>query len=209
MLQRSFMLLCPILSLLHQTQSRVIQSRNRQDNDCINDPSAPVIAWPGESCHLDPTGSDLTLSTSEEGIISCSPVQHNAKCFPIWQTGDDSMEAQTDSRDPTPYKAKPIRQAPEQQTLSSGARSIGLRWPNDMQHAVFYTDQACHNVDTGRPEVTWHVERFGSQVAQCESPPAGLFRSVEFMGSEEYEAFSRKMRGQDGTDTKAKWKGVL
>ncbi|KAL8721463.1 MAG: hypothetical protein Q9225_001875 [Loekoesia sp. 1 TL-2023] len=184
------------LSLLYLVQSRALPSKAQSSESCIYDASAPVIAWPGDACHLELAGSELTLAESEQGL-SCPAIQQNSKCFPIWQAGDDTSDVDLEPRYVTPYKNKPIRQAPEQQTLAAGARSISLRWPDEMQHAVFYTDKACHDVRVGRPEFTWHVERFATQIAQCESPPAGLFKSVEFMNQGEYEAFSRKMRGQD------------
>ncbi|KAL8763979.1 MAG: hypothetical protein Q9194_007215 [Teloschistes cf. exilis] len=84
-----------------------------------------------------------------------------------------------------------------------------LRWPDGIQHAVFYTDDVCHNVQVGRPEFTWHVERLGTQAVQCESPPAGLFKSVEFMEAEEYEEFSKRMRGQDAPGSEARWRSII
>ncbi|KAL8995608.1 MAG: hypothetical protein Q9169_004682 [Polycauliona sp. 2 TL-2023] len=125
------------------------------------------------------------------------------KCFPISHPDDDMLSADAPVSEASPYKEKPIRQAQEQQLLVRGARSISLRWPDEMQHAVFFTDGVCNAIQTGRPEFTWHVERLGTHIAQCESPPAGLFRSVEFMTPKEYAAFSRRMRSPDGEMAKA------
>ncbi|KAL8731062.1 MAG: hypothetical protein Q9181_004449 [Wetmoreana brouardii] len=207
-----------LLFSLHLSQSRVIQNRARQSLTCTYDALAPVIAWPEESwyerpkgkrhcgrltnlySHLESASTDSPVQTSEQGL-SCPAVSHNSRCFPIWQSSNEPSDSALEPRDLTPYKVRPVRQAPIQQTFALGPRSITLRWPDDMQHAVFFTDETCHDVQVGRPEFTWHVERLGIQIAQCESPPAGLFRSVEFMRSEEYEAFSRRMRRQDGLST--------
>ncbi|KAL9577954.1 MAG: hypothetical protein Q9203_007270 [Teloschistes exilis] len=158
--------------------------------------------------HIDSTSSDLAPVSAEAGM-SCPAVSHNSKCFPIWQRDAESFDSAFGSRDETPYKTRPIRQAPVQQTLTLGPRSISLRWPDGIQHAVFYTDDVCHNVQVGRPEFTWHVERLGTQAVQCESPPAGLFKSVEFMEAEEYEEFSKRMRGQDAPGSKARWRSII
>ncbi|KAI4180936.1 MAG: hypothetical protein L6R41_006927 [Letrouitia leprolyta] len=194
-------------SIALSVRSRAVLGNASPSTACEYDVSASVIAWPGESCHIEPIDSKPGPIESEEGI-SCPAIQKNAKCFRIWQGDDESSEPNHEPRDTTPYKARPIRQAPEQQTLAVGARSISLRWPDRMQHAVFFSDEECHGAGAGRPEFTWHVERLEAQVAQCESPPAGLFRSVEFMKQGDYDAFSRKMRGQDGQVTKAPWKGI-
>lgn len=77
-----------------------------------------------------------------------------------------------------------------------------------MQHAVFFTNGACRDA-RGRLEFTWHVERLGTQTAQCESLPAGLFKLVEYMAPSEYETFSRKMREHDGAVAEARWRGIL
>ena len=156
---------------------------------------------------IESIGSDTILPVSQQGF-SCSALPQNPRCFPISQPESAPSDPEIEPRDEIPYKSRPIRQAPIQQTLASGPRSITLRWPDEMQHAVFFTDQSCHE-EIGRPEVTWHVERLGIGAAQCESPPAGLFKSVEFMKPGEYEAFSRKMREQDGTEARARWRGIL
>lgn len=158
--------------------------------------------------HLDPSAYHLPSIANEHGT-SCLALPEHPKCFPITQFDHGSTSADPDTPEVAPYKDKPIRQVIKQQPLVSGARSIMLRWPDGMQHAVFFTDQVCHDVQTGRPEFTWHVERLGVQPAQCENPPAGLFRSVEFMNLEKYNAFSRRMRGQEGGATKAWWRGML
>lgn len=158
--------------------------------------------------HLETIGSELSLPKLKQGH-SCPATSHSTKCFPIWQPDDAPSVKGLRQRKVTPYKAKPIRQAPEQQTVIAGPRSVSLRWPDEMQHAVFFTDDACNDMQKGRPEYSWHVERFETQVVHCESPPAGLFRSVEYMRQEEYEAFSRRMRGQVDDATKIKWRGLL
>lgn len=48
------------------------------------------------------------------------------------------LDSSIESQDTTPYKDRPVRQAPEQQTRIAGARSVSLRWPDGMQHAVFF-----------------------------------------------------------------------
>lgn len=194
---------------------------------CSHDVSAPVVAWVGDSwyciiiplelrstdrflshLHLDPTGSHLQAADFEHGI-SCLAAPHNTKCFPISNSDGSSLDSTLRETEVQKYKEKPIRQAPEQQILSSGPRSITLRWPDAMQHALFFTDEVCHDIEAGRPEFTWHVERLQTQVAQCESPPAGLFKSVEFMSQWDYDAFSSRMRRQDGEKSRTPWRGIV
>lgn len=140
-------------SIVLSVRSRAIPENASSPTTCKYDVSAPVTAWLGESCHLDPMNSRQHLPDSEQGV-SCHALQQNRKCFPIWQDGDESSELNHESRDATSYKARPIRQIPEQQTLAVGARSISLQWPEKMQHAVFFTDKECHGAGVGRPEFT-------------------------------------------------------
>ncbi|KAI4157535.1 MAG: hypothetical protein LQ342_008203 [Letrouitia transgressa] len=193
--------------------SLVAKGRPLEAVACSSDSSAqnPVIAWPGNACGEDPDDTIIGSSLKElkDKPLSCTSTPHNTKCFPIALHSQSSYNTKLELRDTKAYKNRPIRQAPEQQILGDGARSISLRWPDEMRHAVFFTDEACHDVQSGRPEFTWHVQRTRTQVAQCESPPAGLFKSVEFMRQEEYEIFSRRMRGQDEGVEKTKWRGVF
>ncbi|KAL8746364.1 MAG: hypothetical protein Q9190_001606 [Brigantiaea leucoxantha] len=195
---------------------------------CSSDASSqkPVIAWPGNTWFIDYTpGLDYmdtngeNCSQREQGHadaqspkshpLSCSSTPQNTKCYPISKHQAPLEETDLELQDTDSYKNRPVRQAPEQQILSTGARSISLRWPEGMQHAVFFTDEACHSVGSGRPEYTWHVQRIDQQAVQCESPPAGLFKSVEFMRQHEYDTFSRRMRGQVDGFKKARWRDLL
>ncbi|KAI4208438.1 MAG: hypothetical protein LQ349_009722, partial [Xanthoria aureola] len=176
---------------------------------CSHDVSAPIVAWVGDSCHLhlDPTGSHLQAADFEHGI-SCLAAPYNTKGFPISSSDGSSLDSALTEIEVPKYKERPIRQAQEQQILSSGPRSITLRWPDPTQHALFFIDEVCHHIEAGRPEFTWHVEGLQTQVAPCESPPAGLFRSVEFLNQWDYDVFSSRMRRQDGETSRTRWRGI-
>ncbi|KAL8725265.1 MAG: hypothetical protein Q9166_007467 [cf. Caloplaca sp. 2 TL-2023] len=194
----SFLLCSPSLQL---AQARAIRNTNHQIASCTHDVTASVVAWPVTLIQQAPVYPYPDQNTAS--VVVHFHKTPNASLYHILVM----LDGESDLPELSSYKDKLIRQAQEQQILNSGARSV--TWPDEMQYTVFFTDEVCHGIQTGRPEFTWHVERFGVQIAQCESSPTGLFRSVEFMTPEEYDAFSRRMRGQDGETINAQWRGIL
>ncbi|KAL8937049.1 MAG: hypothetical protein Q9211_003887 [Gyalolechia sp. 1 TL-2023] len=183
--------------------------------------------WPGEWCHLGPMVPEPVLPESDQGL-SCPAVQQNMKCFPIWQGGDRSSEANHEQRDEldqslfdgqircnTPYSLR----TKNAMALGWGDQNLPVRQfledpLPEAPHTTFCKKclRPVHAFDeemlTLKP-AEGHVERFETQIVQCESPPAGLFKSVEFMKQGEYDAFSRRMRRQDGQASESPWRGIL
>ena len=90
------------------------------------------------------------------------------------------------------------------------AGSVNLAWPDRMKHAIFYTDDACKEVDDEGEEKIWHVERQGTRREQCASGfEAGQFASVEFMRQDEWEVWDRRRRGVDDGVSVWGWSGLI
>ena len=99
-------------------------------------------------------------------------------------------------------------QAQEHAALGSDALSVTLRWPDAMQHAIFYFDAGCKSIAEAEIEATWHVERVGTTGEQCVSVPQGKWKSIEFMRGDEWFFWERRRKGEvDGVGWG--WRGVL
>ena len=63
------------------------------------------------------------------------------------------------------------------------AKSVTLKWPDRMRHAVFYTDDRCQVTDAESGEIVgWHVEREGLRGEDCVGvEQQGWWGSVELM----------------------------
>ena len=137
--------------------------------------------------------------------LSCPPAGPESWCYPIWENEQSTSGVKLELRSADEkYKSEPIRRFPKQHEMPGfKARSVTLEWPGEAMHAVFYPGEDCPDVSKGRPGVTWHVERGRKTSNSCESPPAGLFKSVRFMKREEYDEFSRAMRQEGGGSDRA------
>ena len=88
------------------------------------------------------------------------------------------------------------------------ASSVTLRWPDAMQHAIFYTDAGCESIAEAEMEATWHVERLGTTSEQCVNVPQGRWRSIEFMRGDEWVFWQKRRIGEEN-GVGWGWRGVL
>ncbi|KAL2047691.1 hypothetical protein N7G274_000733 [Stereocaulon virgatum] len=182
-----------------------------------------VVAWPGDSCAAAARNLPETTSTTTAYPLSCPPLIANSKCFPITEplavpdTPDSGSESSPDPNpnpdpDPEAQAQLELRRRTHDPAAPSPtayvARSVSLKWPDRMTHALFFDDRECQTMDTGVH--AWHVERAGLRAEQCVdlSELEGRFGSVEFMRREEWEVWTERRRGRDG-DGGWGWKGLL
>lgn len=81
-----------------------------------------------------------------------------------------------------------------------------------MQHAVFYIDAGCQDVEQelAAEGQVWHVERVGTTREQCVAlPHERRWASVEFMRGDEWSVFDLRRRGEDDGVGGWGWRGLL
>lgn len=163
-----------------------------------------------------------TLSSSTPYPLSCPATSLNTKCFPItedpshWEEilspfivdSEHDQQVQLELR-----RAKKRSTTPNSTPSAYNARSVTLKWPDRMRHAVFYTDDRCQITDTENGEIVgWHVEREGLRGEECVGvEQQGRWGSVEFMREDEWAVWDRRRRGvDDGVGSGGwGWRGLL
>lgn len=66
-------------------------------------------------------------------------------------------------------------------------------WPDEMNHAVFYVDDACEYIDDWRQGQVSHVTRRNGAREQCVAlGTQGAWGSVQFMREQEWQEWSAK-----------------
>lgn len=157
--------------------------------------------------------------------LSCPPTKLNTKCFPIWEESSDSSAVHWEElngplhhsyqqREALPelrHRRRYISDDPSAPATSTGyqARSVNLKWPDRMMHAIFYLDAGCQDLDDTRAENVWHVKREGTRREQCFGLGEGQWASVEFMRQDEWEIFDRRRKGMDDGVGGWGWRGLL
>ncbi|KAM0800227.1 hypothetical protein BDR22DRAFT_908707 [Usnea florida] len=187
---------------------------------CLHDRSSEfsVTAYPGSSCAADVLNL-IELSPKTPYPLSCPSTPRNNKCFPIteklstaadpatlpskwadlsdqealpeWQQQELRRKLSPSSRRRQRSGSLPSSSSPT--TINYKARSVSLRWPDEMTHAVFFLDDGCEYLDDWRQGEVSHVARRTGSGEQCVAVGLGGFwGSVEFMREEEWVAWRER-----------------
>ena len=163
-----------------------------------------------------------TPSTSTPYPLSCPATSLNTKCFPITEDPlhwEDIFSPSLFDSERDPQVQLELRRTRKRNTITGSkpsaynARSVTLKWPDRMRHAVFYMDDRCQVTDTGSGEsVRWHIEREGLRSEDCVGfEQEGRWGSVEFMREDEWAVWDRRRRGVDDGSASGGWgwRGLL
>lgn len=189
-------------------------------------PLYPLPAAHSANSYPSSSSDDPTFFTLPNPyLLSCPPTKLNTKCFPIWEESSDSSathweelngpkfstDQQQDTQSELRRRRRIISTDPSSPIPTTGyeARSVNLKWPDRMMHAIFYIDAGCQDIDDIQAENTWHVEREGTRREQCVGLGAGQWASVEFMRQDEWEVFERRRKGLDDGISGWGWRGLL
>ena len=154
--------------------------------------------------------------------LSCPATSLNTKCFPItedpsqWEGTLSPSLFDSDHDQQVQLELRRLRRRntiPDSPPSAYNPRSVTLKWPDRMRHAVFYTDDRCQVTDTGSGGIVgWHVEREGLRSEECVAvKQEGRWGSVEFMREEEWAVWDKRRRGvNDGIGSRRwGWRGLL
>ena len=203
----------PLRSQLEK-QSETSGPSSSPPNTCLHDRSSEfsVTAYPGNSCAGDVLNL-IELLPKTPYPLSCPSTPRNKKCFPISETISTAADPATRpskwadlsdqsalsewrkmelrSRDSSSSRRRRRSPSSSPTTTRYKARSVSLKWPDEMTHAVFYVDEGCEYVDDWRQGEVSYVARQDEVVEQCVKIwNEGVWGSVEFMSECEWEAWS-------------------
>ena len=182
---------------------------------CVHDRSSEfsVTAYPGSSCAGDVLNL-IELPPKTPYPLSCPSTPRNNKCFPITETistapnpatapskwVDLSEQSALSEWRKTELRSRESSSSRRRRRISPSssptttkykARSVSLRWPDEMTHAVFYVDEGCEYVDDWRQGEVSHVARRDGKGEQCVKIwNEGVWGSVEFMRDGVWDAWS-------------------